>query len=342
MISFDFGKTTEKMTFLQSNHDILEYEHKILMVGDLVKKLSASAFQKSVQTIKQYGRDLERELIRLYFFGGHSSGVIKALEAYQNEGGGFGGAIELDFTLPLSSPMATSVGLRMISYHCKDNLPVDMIKKAVAYLKSTFNEKGRRWYAVPRTVNDYPHAPWWHFRDEINMTYIDYSWGNPTAEIVGYLLEYRDLVDGLDVDALNLLALEKLEAKMEFQSEHEIYCYIPLYERQTDIKLKKRYEAKIKEAVEQLLCTDPDRWFSEYLPKPLDFIKTKDSNYFGISEQLLNQNLDMVIESLEEKGEITPTWEWGQYEGFWKEAKKKWTADLTAKALLQLKSFERI
>src|SRR6056297_2965562 len=312
------------------------------MVGDLVKKLSASAFQKSVKTVKQNGRDLERELIRRYFFDNKSSGVIKALEAYQNPDGGFGGGIELDFTLPLSSPMATSVGLRMISYHCKDNLPVDMIKKVVAYLKSTFTEKESRWYAVPPAVNDYPHAPWWHFRDEINMTYIDYSWGNPTAEIIAYLLDFSQYVDGLDVEGLNRLAVEKLEEKEEFQSEHEIYCYIPLYEKQKDKDLKLRLEQKIKEAVGQLLCTDPNRWFNEYLPKPLDFIKSKDSNYFGISKALINQNLDMIIESLEEKGEITPTWEWGQYEDFWKEAKKKWTAELTASVLLQLKAFERI
>ena len=310
--------------------------------GDRVKTLSAEAFQKAVETIKQYGRDLERELIKLNLFDGNSSGILKAVKEHQNEDGGFGGGIELDFTLPLSSPMATSVGLRMISYHCKDNLPVDMIKKAVAYLKSTFNEKESRWYAVPPTVNDYPHAPWWHFRDEINMTYIDYSWGNPTAEIIAYLLEFSQYVDGLDVEGLNRLAVEKLEEKEAFQSEHEIYCYIPLYEKQKDEDLKRRLEQKIKEAVGQLLCTDPDKWFSEYLPKPLDFIKSKDSNYFGISEALINKNLDMVIESLEEKGKITPTWEWGQYEDFWKEAKKKWTAELTAKFLLQLKAFERI
>lgn len=312
------------------------------MEGVKMKTLSKKAFEKSIETIKKNGRELEKEIINLCFFNGTTDSVIKALKEQQNEDGGFGGGIELDFTLPLSSPMATSVGLRMISQYCQKDLPTDMIKKAFQYLKSNFNQKEKRWFAVPPQVNDFPHAPWWHFRDDINMTVIDYSWGNPTAELIAYLLEFSEFVEDLDVDALNLLALEKLESKKEFQSEHEIYCYIPLYERQAEQSLKERYEKKIKEAVEQLLCKKPDKWFSEYLPKPLDFVKGKDSNYFGISTSLLNKNLDMVIESLEEKGEITPTWEWGQYENSWKEAKKKWAAELTKRALLQLKSFERI
>lgn len=312
------------------------------MEGDEMKTLSKAAFKQSINTIMKNGRELEKAIINFRFFDGTANSVIKALEDYQNSDGGFGGGIELDFTLPLSSPMATSVGLRIISKYCQDNLPVDMIKKAFQYLKATFNEKENRWYAVPPTVNDYPHAPWWDFREDINMTVIDYSWGNPTAEIIAYLLEFSQFVDDLDVQALNLLAVEKMEEKDTFQSEHEIYCYIPLYERQRDKHLKQRLEQKIKEAVGQLLCKDPDKWFSEYLPKPLDFINSKDSNYFGISEELLSKNLDMVIASLEEKGEITPTWEWGQYEDFWKEAKKKWTAELTKRALFQLKAFDRI
>ena len=312
------------------------------MEGDVMNNLSEKAFKQSIQTIMQNGRELEKAIINLRFFDGTAESVIKALEEHQNDDGGFGGGIELDFTLPLSSPMATSVGLRIISNYCQKALPTDMIKKAIQYLKSTFNEKEKRWFAVPPQVNDFPHAPWWHFRDDINMTVIDYSWGNPTAELIAYLLEFKQFVEDLDVEGLNRLALEKLESKTAFQSEHEIYCYIPLYERQVEQSLKERYEKKIKEAVEQLLCKDPDKWFNEYLPKPLDFVKGKDSNHFGISETLLNKNLDMVIASLEQKGEIVPTWEWGQYEDSWKEAKKKWTAELTHRVLLQLKSFDRI
>src|SRR6056297_3528721 len=312
------------------------------MEGEDMKTLSKKGFDQSVNTIMQNGRALERAIVNLSFFNGSPDEVVKALAEYQNEDGGFGGAIELDFTLPLSSPMATSVGLRTISDHCRPVLPVDMIRKAFEYLKATFNESEQRWFSVPQQVNDFPHAPWWHFRADINMTVIDYSWGNPTAELIGYLLEFRDMAQGLDGDGLNRLALEKLEAKEAFQSEHEIYCYIPLYERQVDQSLKARYEKKIKEAVQQLMCKDPDKWFSEYLPKPLDFVKDSGSERFGISEDLLKGHLDGIIDSLEQKGEISPTWEWGQYEDSWKESKKRWKAELTKRALLQLQSFGRI
>jgi len=307
-----------------------------------MNKLSVSSFNRSVETILQLGSDLEKALIHLTFFDGLISDVIEALKAYQNPDGGFGKGIEPDFTLPHSSAMATSVGLSTISNYCKDDLPFHMIEGAVRYLKKTFNTQQQRWFAVPAEVNDYPHAPWWHFNEDSRMTVIDYSWGNPTAEIIGYLLDFQDYVSDWDIESLNRLAVETIERTDKFQSEHEIFCYIRLFERQRDDGLKARLEKKITQAVGQLLCRDPSKWYTEYLPKPLDFVQGQDANRFGIDDSLVEQNLQMLITVLDEKECIHPTWQWGQYPQNWQEAKQKWTAILTAKALLQLRAFNQI
>ena len=305
-------------------------------------KLSSNAFEKAIETVRQTGRDLEKALIALYFFDGSASDVSNALKGFQNPDGGFGRGIEPDYALELSSPLATSVGLGAISRHCQDDVPSQMIEKAVRYLKKTFNTQQQRWYAVPAEVNDSPHAPWWHFNTDTRMSVIDYSWGNPTAEIIGYLLDFQAHVNEWDIDSLNRLAVENMERMDTFQSEHELFCYIRLYERQPDAGLKGRLEKKITQAVGQLLCQDPSKWFLEYLPKPLDFVESHDANRFGIDEGLLEQNLQMLIAILEEKGKISPTWQWGQYPDSWQEAEKKWTGVLTVKALLQLKAFDKI
>lgn len=92
-----------------------------------------------------------------------------------------------------------------------------------------FDMHRKGWYSVPSKVNKYPHAPWWEFRDDISMTVIDYSWGNPTAELIGYLYTYRKYLKQLDIYALIQNAITNLNERTEFKSEHEIYSYIRLY-----------------------------------------------------------------------------------------------------------------
>jgi len=76
------------------------------------------------------------------------------------------------------------------------------------------------WCSVPVTVNGYPHAPWWKHRNDIGMTAIDYSWGNPTAELIGYLYEYREYVTKLDIFSLVKYAIDNLNEHTEFNSDN--------------------------------------------------------------------------------------------------------------------------
>ena len=76
-------------------------------------KLSNENFEKAQQFIHNNARALDVCLFEYEFAGGTAVSVLNALTAYQNEDGGFGNAIEPDFRLPDSSPMATKVSIQL-------------------------------------------------------------------------------------------------------------------------------------------------------------------------------------------------------------------------------------
>ncbi|HNS76927.1 MAG TPA: hypothetical protein PKI56_11595, partial [Mesotoga prima] len=187
--------------------------------------LEKEPFRRAQYTILENGRELEKRLFAYYFMDGPANIVVEEIASYQNVDGGFGNAIEPDFRLPASSPMATSVALQHLVHF--DDLPLakGVISKAIAYLDNTYVSERKGWFAVPRTVNDYPHAPWWGCDEEKEICAIDANWGNPTAEIIGYLTRYREFTN-LDVDELISQATRYLESMNTFTSFHEILCFV--------------------------------------------------------------------------------------------------------------------
>jgi len=288
----------------------------------------------------KYGRPLEKTILKKYFNGGSGQDILNELKKFQNEDGGFGHGIESDFRLPLSSPMATSVGIRLLSEINELKEAKEMIKAAIAYLETSFDEKRNGWFAVPKEVNNFPHAFWWHFNEKDNMTIIDSNWGNPSAEILAYLYKYRQYVEKLDIDSLVEYAINYIENKLEFNSDNELFCYIKLY-RVLPEALQKRLEKRITSAIEQVIVYDEQEWH-EYVPTPIGFVKNIDSNRFGVLESKLNNNLDFIIRELESNGKINPPWGESYYEGDLKEAYNEWIGVLTLKALITLERFERV
>ncbi|WP_425448800.1 hypothetical protein [Dethiothermospora halolimnae] len=138
--------------------------------------------------------------------------------------------------------MATSMGIRLLSEIDSLEEAKEMIVSAIGYLESSFNSNRNGWYAVPKEVNDFPHAPRWHYDEDNEMTIIDKSWGNPSAEILAYLYMYKENVKKLDVDKLIEYAINYIENKQVFNSAFELYCYIKLYK-----VLSERLQKEIRE-----------------------------------------------------------------------------------------------
>ena len=305
-----------------------------------MKKVSKTLLEQLDNFINEEARPLEKSLFNYYFNDSSAESVIDSLEAFQNSDGGFGSGIEPDFKLIESSPMSTSIGLRHLSKVDNNNRAKNMIAKAVGYLEATFNVSRQGWYSVPSIVNEYPHAPWWEFNNEINMTVIDYSWGNPTAELVGYLYKYKEYLKNIDIYSLINIAIANLNEHKEFKSEHEIFCYIYMYNA-LDNEYSSQIEESLKLAISQLVNVNQSEWIN-YVPTPLRFIESDSKNHFGINPKLIDENLDYLVDSLEQNGKIVPAWQWDKYLDEWEVSKAQWSGILTLEALLSLRKFNRI
>jgi len=305
-----------------------------------MKKLSKALLNQLNSYMNTEARPLERSIFNYYFNDSSSDDILDSLETFQNSDGGFGRGIEPDFKLIQSSPMATSIGLRHLSELDNNDRAQKMIARAVEYLETVFDSNRKGWYSVPSNVNKYPHAPWWEFRNDINMTVIDYSWGNPTAELIGYLYKYKEYLNNLDIYSLINYAITNLNERTEFKSDHEIYCYIRMY-NVLDKEFSSQIEDVLKLAVSQLVNLNESEWIN-YEPTPIKFIEIDYKNSFGIESKFIDQNLDYLVDRLEENGKILTAWQWDKYLEEWEISKIEWMGILTLGALLSLSKFDRI
>ena len=305
-------------------------------------KLSNETFVNLGHSLKESARELERYLFEYYFEEGSSENVVKELKGFQNDDGGFGNALESDFRQPNSSPMATSIGIRILSELEETKDIKEMIKSAIEYLESTFNENRNGWYALTKEVNNHPHAPWWHYNEDEGMTAVDKSWGNPSAEILAYLYMYMVYLSKIDINYLIEYAIQYIDKIIKFESGHELYCFIELFNALPK-EMKGKLKNKIADGISQVIEYDQAKW-GEYLPLPLDFVPSPEKARFGVNEHKIDENLDYYIKLLESSNGklINPPWGDSFYQENLKPAYNEWKGVLTLKILKILDNYDRI
>lgn len=305
-------------------------------------KLNNKSFKIITKNLKEKARPLDKERFNYHFDHAQPEKLLREIKKYQNKDGGFGNALEPDFRLPLSTPMATSIALRYLINLDKNSYAQEMIKKAISYLEKSYNQNRKGWYAVRKEVNDYPHTPWWHYDEKAEMTVIDKSWGNPSAEILAYLLRYSDYVTNLDLDLLIDQAVNNIKQTDKYESENEIYCYLKLYE-EVDSNIKSQLKAEIAEGIKQLIVYAQDKW-QEYVPLPLDFVPAPEKESFGVSESKIEANLGFYVEWIENSKDtlVKPPWGESFYQTDLKEAYQEWQGNWTLEILTTLDNYGRI
>ncbi len=304
-----------------------------------MKTLNPQTFDSSRNFIVTHGSELLRQRWQDAFESPNPAGVIRALAAYQNPDGGFGHNLEGDFTLPDSSPVATSIAFQILT-GLEATADEPLVQGGIAYLLKCYLPERPGWLSVPPQVNVYPHASWWHFNPEQGGTVIDFAWGNPSAELVGYLVRYRELVpsemlDGLLDHTLNYFA--EFSGPMDM---HQLFCFLRLAEQLPPVVVL-AMQPKLVDLVRQAVCTDPAEW-SGYCAQPLDFVSSPGSFLYPMLEQDVQANLDWKIETLAIDGIAPVPWNWENYPAEWQANRPEIAGRETFKTLVLLKRFGRL
>ena len=264
--------------------------------------------------------------------------MLRELSEYQNADGGFGHGLEPDFALPDSSAMATSVAFQIL---CEvDAGPgEELVRRGIEYLLSTYDPRIGGWEAVPPEVDGYPRAPWWDYRPA-DPPLPPSIWGNPGAEIVGYLHRYSSLVPDDVLARTTERALAGLAAFPDDVEGHTVLCYAGMGEAVSD-PAGQEVRRALRSGIHSIVSSDPSAW-SSYGVRPLWFAPIPDSFLAEELHEGVQRQLDFEIDRQSPEGCWDPFWQWGRYEDAWRAARTHWQGSLTLQDLLALKAWGRI
>lgn len=301
-----------------------------------MKRLSSDQFLRARDFVKSEGRSLERVMFKYEYESGSADDVLMELKKFQNKDGGFGKGLEPDLRCEKSSALATTVALQVLS-KVKSNQKNELISDCFRFFVNTYRSEGNGWEIIPREADQYPRAIWWNYSGVTSL------WGNPNAEILGYLYEYPELLsrDLLDIKQyLTDYAKNYLLQNCELTEMHEMYCYVRLFERMP-VNLRNQMENKLELFVENGVVKNPEER-NGYCAVPLQIVDSPESYYYSKYSDVIPFDLDQLIDSQTEDGSWEPNWSWGRFEEEWEHAKKDWKGFITLNNLRILKSFDRI
>ena len=302
-------------------------------------QLSQANFAQAVHFINTAARRLDQLIFAYHFQDGSAEAVLDELARYQNEDGGFGRALEPDFRLESSSPLASTVALQIIQALPK---PVGqpMVNRAIGYLLTAFDDHRGYWPAVPEAINQVPHAPWWTF-DPAKGGAAPETPANPSAEVVGYLHIYPHQVRPDFLALVTERVIAYLADHAPSLSMFELRCYQRLVKALPQPE-REQVAGHLQSAILNLVEPDPAAW-AGYVAQPLEFVHSPQSPLYQPLRQAVEANLDYTIEAQVEDGSWPPKWSWGEdYSETWPTARQEWAGHLTVETLTILKAFGRL
>ena len=278
-------------------------------------------------------RPLDLALFNFYFYNGSTPAVLDELKKYQNPDGGFGNALEPDCRLPQSTALATWRAFQVMN---EVGTPSDnaMLQYGLNYLIDTYDKTRTGWAIVRPEVDDYPHAPWWNYKAAM----AGFGWGNPSAELLGFLIKYGDSRTAGIVEALKKKAVARIKgvAPSDF---HEVFNFKALYEL-ADEDLRKQLKTPLEKIITSAANTNSDEW-QGYMATPLRFIASPDDPFAHLfSKEIIQKNLEFLVKSALNGDHWEPNWDWsGAYPKDWEIAKREWSGELTVKNMVTLNNF---
>jgi hypothetical protein len=304
-----------------------------------MKQLRSQTYAQVCAKVLHIARPLDQAVLTWSRDVAQRDQAATLLSAFQNPDGGYGHGIEPDMWTPDSGPLTTTIGLQ---YALLLGLPAThpAVHQALAYLASQVDVAKLQWLATAPTVNDTPHAPWWH-RGADGLSAIDALSENPTVEILGYFHQYQPHTDVQLIDTIAAQAVTRLAAQPDCMEEHVLACYVRWY-RLAPPQWQVQLLPQLRRTIAGTINCDPVAWRTTYVPTPLLVVESAQDPWYDVLADAVTAQCAFLIETLERDGCIQPTWTWGQYPAQWQIAHAHWTGKLTVEALLALARFGAI
>lgn len=303
-----------------------------------MKRLQPEAWERAARFVREHARPLEQALFGYWFRGSDREGVVRELRRFQNLDGGFGRALEPDFTLEASSPLATTVGLQ---YADILDLPTEhpLVVGAMRYLLGALDPQELRWPAVPEMVNQSPHAPWWHVDPETGRSGVEITWANPSAEVVGLLWRHARVVPTVFVDRLTERALQEFRSASLPFDLHDFLCW-ERCARSLPAAAREEMTGRLRASLPGTVEASPAAW-AAYGAEPLTLAPAPDALFYPELQDIVELNLDYRLETQASDGGWWPNWTWNQYPEAWERARREWAGILTVRMLKTLRDYGR-
>lgn len=298
--------------------------------------ISGEMFEQTRRWVKRYARPLEVARWEYLFEGRPKEDVLSYLEAFQNDDGGFGNGLEPDFWLPKSSAIATWTAAEILFEHgISSDYPI--VRKLVDYLINTYDNEKEMWLTVHPETNDYPHAPWWKWSENIQDNWMF----NPSAELAGYLIHWSP--EQSEGDKIGWGSVRKAISRVMDANEvdfHELNNYQQLlrimesyqlrFETETNYSLEK-VNNHVMNIVESSIDKDMAGWGKGYQALPLDLINRLDHPLYRKMKDLIDENFCFYVDNLSRNGIWDISWEWGGYPNEFAISRRYWQGILAVR-----------
>lgn len=298
-------------------------------------RLSRAALDRARQFVAVKGRLLDAVLVQYALGEGSGADALVALAPYQNDDGGFGHGLEPDLRTPASTAIATSTALQILR---RVKAPADhpMVRDAIAYLVETVDREQGVWPIIGPEVDEAPHAPWWSHGPDLAAAWNGFRF-NPTADLLGALIDYAALVPPDLLAGLEARMLANVQATAKLDGAYDLMAVWRLAETAgLSVPLGDALARLLEASLAAMPSDDPHLNYLELAPPatgPLAALVTPRFDRAAVS----------AIAGQQQDGNWAPFWSWAEISAAgWFAAEADWNSALTRRAIEVLAAHDLI
>lgn len=256
--------------------------------------MSKVFFENARQFFLKDARLLERHLFHHHFEGGSREAVLRALLAYQTEGGGFAYGLEPDKRSTQPQPIDQEQALKVLADIGPD---AAILGQLLDFLPSITTPEGGLPFVL-ESVADAPRAPWWNTDPDPPAAL------NPTASVAGLL--YKLGVTHPWLAAATAFVGEKLETLTE-SDPHTLLSVLVFLE---EVPERARAEGMLERLTDEILRHTALETDAEgYVHPPYAFAPRPDSLAARLyAPELMARHLDALAATQQADGGWPISW----------------------------------